>query len=312
MSPFGAGVYGTLLHLIAIVVYIPYKTLIVKLFLYYHIDLICMKWYEHATMAEHTNPAVGVFGLFCLLLQEVKLPLPTPNDDESADDFISRCMSDSVMTAEYTDIDQRLAVCSSLVASSNKSKAILIKSQEERIVLGAVYVPESIDSDGETMTREDVQRMAHDFLSSGRVDKIDIGHSCMESGNKVIESFVARDNDPDFIPGTWVLGIKINNDDDWIGIKKGELNAFSFFGAAKKESKRVLVEIVSSVSGTTKAVADGLLPEHEHDYYIEFDDSGEISKGQTAMVLNHRHSISAVDATDITMDHAHRINISEE
>ena len=189
---------------------------------------------------------------------------------------------------------------------------MLIKSIEEQVVLGAVYVPESIDSDGETMTKEDVQKMAYEFLSNGLVEKIDVGHSCEESGNMVVESFVSRDNDPDFVPGTWVLGVKINNDEDWIKIKKGELNGFSFFGTSKKESKRVLVEIISAISGETKKSADGLLPEHSHDFFIEFDDEGEVNKGFTSTDMEHKHDIRAVDATDTAMDHAHRINLSEE
>jgi HK97 family phage prohead protease len=39
------------------------------------------------------------------------MPLPTPNSDESQDDFVSRCMANDTMTAEYPDEDQRAAVC---------------------------------------------------------------------------------------------------------------------------------------------------------------------------------------------------------
>jgi HK97 family phage prohead protease len=39
------------------------------------------------------------------------MPLPKPNDGESQDDFISRCMSNDTMKDEFPDTDQRLAVC---------------------------------------------------------------------------------------------------------------------------------------------------------------------------------------------------------
>lgn len=39
------------------------------------------------------------------------MPLPKPKQDEGHDDFISRCMGDNVMKTEYTDTDQRYAVC---------------------------------------------------------------------------------------------------------------------------------------------------------------------------------------------------------
>lgn len=40
------------------------------------------------------------------------MPIPKPRKDESKKDFIQRCMLDDVMTVEYEDIDQRLAICS--------------------------------------------------------------------------------------------------------------------------------------------------------------------------------------------------------
>ena len=40
------------------------------------------------------------------------MPIPTPNTNEEKKDFIQRCMADSKMASEYTNTDQRLAVCS--------------------------------------------------------------------------------------------------------------------------------------------------------------------------------------------------------
>ncbi len=39
------------------------------------------------------------------------MPIPRPGSDESHDDFMDRCMGDSVMTDEYPESDQRAAVC---------------------------------------------------------------------------------------------------------------------------------------------------------------------------------------------------------
>ena len=39
------------------------------------------------------------------------MPIPKPNSDESRDKFMGRCMSDSEMIAEYSDENQRAAVC---------------------------------------------------------------------------------------------------------------------------------------------------------------------------------------------------------
>ncbi len=39
------------------------------------------------------------------------MPIPTPGQDETKDEFIERCMGDETMNEEYPDGDQRLAVC---------------------------------------------------------------------------------------------------------------------------------------------------------------------------------------------------------
>ena len=41
------------------------------------------------------------------------MPIPTPSDKETEDDFMSRCMSSEVMMSEFPKKDQRFAVCKS-------------------------------------------------------------------------------------------------------------------------------------------------------------------------------------------------------
>ncbi len=40
------------------------------------------------------------------------MPIPKPKQNETRKDFMTRCMSDSLMVGEYRDANQRLAVCS--------------------------------------------------------------------------------------------------------------------------------------------------------------------------------------------------------
>ncbi len=39
------------------------------------------------------------------------MPLPTKKPNEQRDEFIARCMRDDVMTKEYPNNAQRLAIC---------------------------------------------------------------------------------------------------------------------------------------------------------------------------------------------------------
>lgn len=59
------------------------------------------------------------------------MPIPKPHDDESEDDFLSRCMSNDTMEEDYPDTDQRLAVCGDTWRSRNKA---LIETIERKAV----------------------------------------------------------------------------------------------------------------------------------------------------------------------------------
>jgi hypothetical protein len=48
------------------------------------------------------------------------MPLPTPKSNETSDQFLSRCMTDSSINAEFPDVQQRLAVCGNLYANHKK------------------------------------------------------------------------------------------------------------------------------------------------------------------------------------------------
>lgn len=189
---------------------------------------------------------------------------------------------------------------------------IVIKSEEKRFVYGEVYAPLCIDTDGEAMTAPEIEKMAHNFLMNGLTNKIDVGHSYEESGCLVIESFIARKNDPDgFVTGAWVVGAKIIPDELWVSVKKGEINGFSFAGAVAKRTVQVEVSVAKKMSGETEKSAEGLLPAHLHDIDLQFDNDGNVVKGSTSDVLGHSHEILRTTATEMALDHSHRLILIE-
>jgi uncharacterized protein len=58
------------------------------------------------------------------------MPIPKPKIVESRQNFITRCMGDDTMASEYTDSEQRLAVCTS---QYNSSKEDSIENDEKHI-----------------------------------------------------------------------------------------------------------------------------------------------------------------------------------
>ena len=73
------------------------------------------------------------------------MPIPTPRPDESAEEFIERCMSDETMVAEYPDEKQRYAICNAQLEGEGR-QAVRIPEREIRMAELRALPPES---DGE-------------------------------------------------------------------------------------------------------------------------------------------------------------------
>lgn len=180
------------------------------------------------------------------------------------------------------------------------------EEKEQQIVYAEVYVPLRIDTDHETMTPEDVEKAAHEFLASGKINKIDVQHDLIESGCLVVESFIARKGWEPFVEGAWVMGVKCT-DEIWKLVKAGELNGFSFYGTSKKVPARVLVEVAKQIAGITELNTEDILPPHEHTFIINVNNDGQIVSGKTDVVYSHSHPITKGTATDEELDHRHRL-----
>ena len=139
-------------------------------------------------------------------------------------------------------------------------------------------------------------------------------HDLQPSGCKVVESFIARSNDPDgFIEGSWVLGVKVFPDDLWAAVKKGELNGYSWYGLRAQIPVKAVVLMTRRLQGSTEYSSDGgLVPVHKHDLIISFDANGEIIPSRTAFALDHDHEVVKATATNESLGHSHRLIVMEE
>lgn len=62
------------------------------------------------------------------------MPMPKPKNDESKDDFLNRCMSDSVMNDEYEDDSQRYAICNNIWDDKRTLKFVKLKKGQDVIL----------------------------------------------------------------------------------------------------------------------------------------------------------------------------------
>ena len=150
--------------------------------------------------------------------------------------------------------DAPAAFASEVPADASRAQ-IKKYDEEQQLVYGEVYAPGFPDSQGDFMTRESIQKMAHEFLRKGLVNKIDLHHSEIDSGCYVVESFIAQESDQVFIPGSWVLGVKVPDRSTWSLVKSGQLNGFSLDGQGVRVDTDFEIEMPETISGETEEAA---------------------------------------------------------
>jgi Putative phage serine protease XkdF len=109
------------------------------------------------------------------------------------------------------------------------------KNEEKRIVFGPVLVPDEPDSDGDVVTAEKIEEVAHKFLE--QYGNIDLQHTLNNVG-KVVESYILpfdwEINDELTVPkGSWMMGVRVQDEEVWQAVKEGKLTGFSIMGVPK-------------------------------------------------------------------------------
>lgn len=188
--------------------------------------------------------------------------------------------------------------------SPREKRHVAIKSvnSEKQIAYGEVYAPNVLDTYGEFMTAEDIETMAHRFMQLDLRTVIDTEHNNIPNGAYPVESFIAREGDPDYTPGAWVLGVHIPNDGLWRKVKSGELNGFSFQSLVNPASAEVCYSVTRDQVGKTQPQSD-----HDHTYFVQLDEMGRVVGGVTSKAADgHFHEITRASHTGTANDHTHR------
>lgn len=180
------------------------------------------------------------------------------------------------------------------------------EAEWERVVFAEVLIPETPNVYGDYMSREHVKAAAYAFLRHGF--GIDIEHDNVDVSGavNVVESFIVRPGDPDFIEGSWVIAMYIGDDQIWRDVLDNKINGFSY---------EALVQFLPAVLhedddlmryGVTEAsLEDG----HTHDFFVMVDETNRPVLGGTSVTDGHSHTISIHTTTDETNGHTHRYNL---
>ncbi len=187
-----------------------------------------------------------------------------------------------------------------------------------QIAYAEVYAPDFPDAHGDYMTADEIRKMAHGFLANGPTNKnVDVEHDNEIRDCVVVESFIARDGDPDFIPGSWVCGVHVADTELWKQVENGEINGFSMQGMGFQTEKTLLVDVPNQIQGfTSEDEDDG----HWHAFEVRFNDLGDFIGGKTIATLpasfsDHEHLIKRGTVTEPggsdDPPHTHRFSFVE-
>lgn len=122
-----------------------------------------------------------------------------------------------------------------LVTAALSKRIPLLKTSEERYVFGIVLEPERVDAQQDIYSAAEVRDAAHRFMEEYR--NLGLMHrEILGEQVKILESYLApADFEADgtrIKKGTWLLAVRVTDDDLWRQIKAGELTGFSIGGSA--------------------------------------------------------------------------------
>jgi len=111
--------------------------------------------------------------------------------------------------------------------------------KSKHIVYGVFLVPEKADHDGDVISADDIEKVAHGFLIEYR--DIDEMHKKETTDADIIESAIAWDEGLNYYgkkltKGTWFGAIKIRDEEVWQKVLTGKYKAFSVRIAGKREN----------------------------------------------------------------------------
>lgn len=175
----------------------------------------------------------------------------------------------------------------------------------ERLVFAEVIIPDAINVYGDFHTRQSVRDFAYGFMMSGF--GLDVEHDNDDITGKalVVESFIARSGDPDFIEGAWVVGMHIPDDGMWNEVLDGTINGYSYEAFVKTLYTQMEVPDDKTRLGITQP---DNFDQHTHEFFVLLDDDGRPIAGGTSVVNGHSHSISQHTITDKAFEHSHIYN----
>lgn len=194
-------------------------------------------------------------------------------------------------------------------AARNGKVALFRKADELlQIVWAEVLVPDVPDTVGAMISKVEVRKAAYSFAERLMLKQIDTQHdNYVIPDAAIVETFIARKGDSDFIEGSWVVGMHISDPETWRKVDSGELNSFSIEALGYETPKELSLYLPLELGGSTLEAVD-----HVHSYVVKFDEDGRFVGGKTSEANGHSHQIVHGTVTEAFDGHRHRYSLVEK
>lgn len=108
---------------------------------------------------------------------------------------------------------------------------------EKRVVTGVVLEPNIVDAHEEWERPETIEKAAWDFLAKhNAATKLGVQHKVFGLDIELVESYIAPQDlvigDDEVKKGSWVMSVRVIDEDVWQAVKAGAITGFSVGGTA--------------------------------------------------------------------------------
>jgi len=153
---------------------------------------------------------------------------------------------EELMGIQAISIVENPAIEENFVALKSQEVQFAKQDEEKRILLGAALIPNKpiYRQNGEEefyvyFTKETIRKASELFFQNSNQNESTLEHEVALNGMSVVESWIVEDEDKDksrvygldMPVGTWMVSMKVNNDDIWNNyVKTNKVKGFSIEG----------------------------------------------------------------------------------
>ncbi|MGQ8922595.1 XkdF-like putative serine protease domain-containing protein [Bacillus halotolerans] len=195
-------------------------------------------------------------------------------------------------------------------------KVIVKEADEQKLVYGIVYEPDTVDAHGDFMTAAEIEKAAHGFLKDAR--EIDKQHDFQGGVGEVVESYVApvdfEMNGETIKKGSWVLVTKAS-EEVWEQIKKGEITGYSMAGTAEtieKQEEKPVSQVKTDEKGLFNLLKNFFTGKQQQSYEEPVEKAGRKFSASNLQEIKNAHAALGNFLSQVETEEEEKEMTSEE